>query len=46
MLLATLNNESRDLNEHRVAKFQLGNYFSMFLSSCYLSIRKPDENMK
>lgn len=44
-LLATLNNESREINEHRIATFRLGEMFSMFLSSCYLGVRKPHEKM-
>jgi putative hydrolase of the HAD superfamily len=44
-LLATLNNESRELNEHRIATFDLADYFSVFLSSCYLGVRKPDEEV-
>ena len=43
--LATLNNESRELNEHRIDSFGLRRYFSMFLSSCYLGMRKPDEQI-
>jgi putative hydrolase of the HAD superfamily len=42
-LLATLNNESRELNDHRIDKFGLRDHFSLFLSSCYLGVRKPDE---
>ena len=41
-LLATLNNESRELNEHRIDTFGLRDYFTMFLSSCYLGMRKPN----
>ncbi len=41
-LLATLNNESRELNEYRIEKFGLGDHFSLFLSSCYLGVRKPE----
>ena len=41
-VLATLNNESRELNEHRIAKFRLRDYFTLFLSSCYLGLKKPD----
>jgi len=44
-LLAALNNESRELNEHRIATFGLDEYFSVFLSSCYLGIRKPNEEI-
>jgi len=41
-VLATLNNESREINNHRIDTFGLRNHFEMFLSSCYLGIRKPD----
>ena len=41
VFLATLNNESRDLNHHRIEKFGLRNYFSAFFSSCYLGVAKP-----
>ncbi len=42
VFLATLNNESRELNLHRIEKFGLRNYFSVFFSSCYLGVSKPD----
>lgn len=42
-LMATLNNESTELNQHRVNQFGLRNYFSAFFSSCYLGVMKPDE---
>jgi putative hydrolase of the HAD superfamily len=41
-VLATVNNESRVLNEYRVAKFGLAELFQAFFSSCYLGLRKPD----
>jgi putative hydrolase of the HAD superfamily len=41
--LFTLNNESRELHEHRVRAFQLDTIFSGFLTSCYLGQVKPDE---
>ena len=44
-LMATLNNESRELNEFRIEKFGLREAFSIFLSSCYLGVRKPDEKI-
>lgn len=40
--LAVLNNESRELNEHRFQEFGLAGLFEAFLSSCYLGFRKPD----
>lgn len=42
-LISSLNNESRDLNAFRIEKFHLQDYFDVFLSSCYLGVRKPDE---
>lgn len=41
-LLAILNNESRELNDYRIDTFGLRDYFSLFLSSCYLRVRKPE----
>jgi len=44
-LLATLNNESLELNLHRIDRFGLRRYFSMFLSSCFLGAKKPDHTI-
>ena len=41
-MVAALNNESLEINEYRIQKFQLRNYFEAFFSSCYLGVRKPD----
>jgi putative hydrolase of the HAD superfamily len=40
-LLATINNESRELNEYRIERFGLRQLFSAFFSSCYLNLLKP-----
>jgi len=40
-----LNNEARELNDHRIERFELGRYFDVFLSSCYLGLRKPDRKI-
>jgi len=40
-LLATLNNESRELNEYRIQRFALRELFVAFFSSCYLGLLKP-----
>jgi putative hydrolase of the HAD superfamily len=40
--MATLNNESLELNQFRIEKFGLRKMFTVFISSCYLGIRKPD----
>jgi putative hydrolase of the HAD superfamily len=44
-VLATLNNESRELNDHRIETFGLREYFSVFMSSCYLGMKKPEEDI-
>lgn len=40
--LATINNESRELNAYRIRTFMLNKYFECFFSSCYLGVRKPE----
>jgi putative hydrolase of the HAD superfamily len=40
--MGTINNESRELNNFRIEKFGLRNIFRVFLSSCYLGLRKPE----
>lgn len=42
-LMAALNNESAELNAYRIATFDLARNFAVFLSSCYLGVRKPGE---
>ena len=42
-LMATLNNESLELNLHRIEKFGLRRIFSVFFSSCFLGIQKPQD---
>jgi putative hydrolase of the HAD superfamily len=44
-VLATVNNESRVLNEYRLAHFGLLDCFDAFFSSCYLGLRKPDRKI-
>lgn len=44
-LISALNNESRDLNAYRIERFHLREYFDVFLSSCYLGVRKPDKTI-
>jgi putative hydrolase of the HAD superfamily len=39
--LATLNNESEELNEHRIREFGLREIFPTFFTSCWLRARKP-----
>jgi putative hydrolase of the HAD superfamily len=42
-LLATINNESLDLNRHRIERFGLRRYFTIFFSSCFVGVEKPNE---
>jgi putative hydrolase of the HAD superfamily len=44
-LMAALNNESLEINEYRITTFKLRDYFEIFLSSCYLRVRKPDREI-
>jgi putative hydrolase of the HAD superfamily len=39
--MMTLNNESEELNAYRIIEFGLAPIFEAFISSCYLSVRKP-----
>jgi putative hydrolase of the HAD superfamily len=39
--IATLNNESAELNEHRIARFGLRDIIPTFFSSCWIGVRKP-----
>ena len=39
--MATLNNESRELNVYRIERFGLCALFDVFFSSCWLGVRKP-----
>jgi len=41
--MATVNNESKDLNQYRIQTFGLRDIFSVFVSSCFVGLRKPEE---
>jgi len=43
--MGTINNESRELNSYRIHTFGLRELFSVFVSSCYVGLRKPDESI-
>lgn len=43
--MATLNNESLELNSYRIRKFDLKRNFTAFFTSCYLRLRKPDSRI-
>ena len=40
--VSTINNESRELNYHRMDKFALRKIFRLFVSSCFVGLRKPE----
>lgn len=44
-LMATINNESREVNDYRIKQFGLSQIFDLFVSSCYVGLRKPDEKI-
>ena len=41
--MGTINNESRELNLYRIQTFGLREIFSIFVSSCFVGLRKPEE---
>jgi putative hydrolase of the HAD superfamily len=41
-LIGALNNEARETNDFRFAKFELRRFFKVAFSSCYVGLRKPD----
>jgi len=40
--MGTINNESRELNLYRIEKNSLRNIFRVFVSSCFVALRKPE----
>ena len=40
-----VNDEGRELNQHRIQTFQLSSFVDFFLSSCFAHVRKPDADM-
>ena len=43
--MATINNESREMNRYRIDTYQLAEIFSYFVSSCYVGLRKPEKDI-
>src|ERR1700676_3616560 len=43
--MGTINNESRELNLHRIEKFGLREIFRIFVSSCFVGLRKPESGI-
>ncbi|MEP6952325.1 MAG: HAD-IA family hydrolase [Ginsengibacter sp.] len=40
--IISINNEAKELNEYRIKKYRLHNFFDAFVSSCEVGMRKPD----
>ena|SRR5579863_3819660 len=43
--MGTINNESRDLNLYRIEKYGLREIFRLFVSSCFVGLRKPESGI-
>lgn len=43
--VAAVSNEGRELTIHRIHKFELNRIIEFFISSCFVHIRKPDEDI-
>jgi putative hydrolase of the HAD superfamily len=43
--IGTINNESRELNDYRIEKFGMSGIFRLFVSSCYVGLRKPEKEI-
>jgi len=44
-LMSTINNESKELNLFRIQTFGLHEIFSLFVSSCFVGLRKPEDGI-
>jgi putative hydrolase of the HAD superfamily len=43
--MSTINNESKELNLFRIQTFGLREIFSLFVSSCFVGLRKPEDGI-
>ncbi len=43
--MGTINNESRELNLYRIEKYGLQEIFRLFVSSCFVGLRKPESGI-
>jgi putative hydrolase of the HAD superfamily len=43
--IAVVNNEGRELNQHRIRTFKLYEFVDFFISSCFVHFRKPDADI-
>ena len=43
--IVVVSNEGRELNSHRIRKFKLNGFVDVFISSCFVHLRKPDADI-
>ena len=43
--IAVVSNEGRELNAYRIRKFKLNQFVDVFVSSCFVHLLKPDEDI-
>lgn len=43
--ICVVSNEARELNSHRISKFKLDGFVDLFISSCFVHLRKPDPDI-
>ena len=43
--IVAVSNEARELNAYRIQKFMLNEFIDVFVSSCYVGLRKPDPDI-
>ncbi len=43
--VSVASNEARELNSHRIRKFKLDGFVDLFVSSCFVHLRKPDADI-
>lgn len=43
--MGTINNESRELNDYRIEKYGMRRIFRLFMSSCFVGLRKPEKEI-
>jgi putative hydrolase of the HAD superfamily len=44
-LMGTINNESREINDYRIETYGLRTIFRVFISSCFVGLRKPENGI-
>ena len=43
--IAVVSNEGRELNSYRIQKFKLDEFVDFYISSCFVHLRKPDNDI-